>query len=244
MKIENVASGQIEKQEKALHYTMSVAGGIFANYSLLEYCNVFGSAETNNMILMVKDLLYWDPFYFVIKVISLIVYAAGITVTLWLSKKHPSVQRFVCIAIDCIAALILGFLPLNMNPVIALYPMGFAMSIQWCTFRGVGANPSATTFSTGNFRQLVSNLYSFFAEGKRESLINIRFYLVTMLFFHAGIAVIYIIWPYISHYSIWSVYIPLIVAAIQEYSRVFQIKNADFNQLIQCSVSGKENIDV
>lgn len=243
MNIENIADGHIEKQEKALHYTMSIAGGIFANYSLLEYCNVFGSAETSNMILLVKDFLYWDSFHILIRIMSLIVYAAGITITLWLSKKHPSIQKLMCIAIDCLAALILGFLPLNMNPIIALYPMGFAMSIQWCTFRGVGGKPSATTFSTGNFRQLVNNLYGLFAERKRENLSSIRFYIVTMLSFHAGIAVIYLIWPYISHYSIWSVYVPLVIAAMQEYC-ILKIKKANFNKLNQCSVSSKENIDV
>lgn len=178
-----------------------------------------------------------------IRLISLIVYAAGITVALRLSKKHSSMQRFVCIAIDGAAALILGLLPLNLNPVIALYPMGFAMSIQWCILRGVGENSSATTFSTGNFRQLVNNLYGLFAEKNPKALTNIRFYILTMLSFHIGIAVIYIIWPIISHYSIWIVYVPLVAAAIQEY-RIYKTPNADDKRLIKASINGKENIDV
>ena len=47
------------KQEILLHYTMSFIGGIFAIYALLEHSNVFGSAETSNMILLVNDLLHW-----------------------------------------------------------------------------------------------------------------------------------------------------------------------------------------
>lgn len=149
MNIGNAACGYMEKREKALHYTMSVFGGFFANYSLLEYCNVFGSAETSNMILLVKDLLHWDPVHILIRVVSLMVYASGITTTLWISKRCPSVQKRVCIAVDCIAALILGCLPQNINPVIALYPVGFSMSIQWCTFRGGRRESKCDNFFNG-----------------------------------------------------------------------------------------------
>lgn len=204
------------KQELLLHYTMSFVGGIFAIYALLEHSNVFGSAETSNMILLVNDLLQWDLFHIVIRLGSLLVYALGITLTLWMAKYHSDVQKRVCIIIDCFAALILEFLPENIHPVIALYPVAFAMSIQWCTFRGVRENPSATTFSTGNFRQLVTLIFNYTTEKKPEDLSRIKFYVFTMLSFHTGIALIYIIQPYISKQSIFLVFIPLIAAYIQE----------------------------
>lgn len=144
------------KQETLLHYTMSFVGGIFAIYALLEHSNVFGSAETSNMILLVNDFLHWDMFHILIRLGSLLVYAFGIILTVWMAKYHAAIQKRICMIIDCIAAVILGFLPENIDPVIALYPVAFAMSIQWCSFRGVCENPSATAFSTGNFRQLVT----------------------------------------------------------------------------------------
>lgn len=203
--------------QKLLHYTMSFAGGIFAIYALLKHSNVFGSAETSNMILLVNDLLQWDLFHIIIRFISLIVYALGIIFTLWMAKYHPAIQKRLCIIIDCLAALILGFLPENIHPVIALYPVAFAMSIQWCSFRGVRENPSATTFSTGNFRQLVTTIFNYITERNREDLHRIKFYIVTMLSFHAGVAVIYIVWPHLPHQSIWIVFIPLALAIIQEF---------------------------
>lgn len=204
------------KKEKFLHYTMSFIGGIFAIYALLEHSNVFGSAETSNMILLVNDLLNWDTFHILIRVGSLIVYACGIIATIWMAKYHPDIQKRACMIIDAFAALILGFLPENIHPVIALYPVAFAMSIQWCTFRGVGGNPSATTFSTGNFRQLVTLIFNYVSEQEQEYLLHIRFYIITMLSFHAGIAMIYILWPYLPHHSIWLVFPPLAFALIQE----------------------------
>lgn len=197
---------------------MSFIGGMFAIYALLEHSNVFGSAETSNMILLVKDLLNMDLFHIAIRVISLIVYAAGITASLWLAKYRSSIQKMICIATDALAAAALILTPPDTPPVMALYPVAFAMSIQWCTFRGVGKNPSATTFSTGNFRQLVTNIFNYVTERKSEYLSNIKFYIHTMLSFHFGVALGYILRPYIPHHSIGLVYIPLLAAAIQEYA--------------------------
>lgn len=204
------------KKEMLLHYTMSFIGGIFAIYALLEHSNVFGSAETSNMILLVNDLLQWDIFHILIRLGSLFVYASGIILTIWMTKYHPNIQKRVCMIIDCFAALILGFLPDNIHPVIALYPVAFAMSIQWCTFRGIRENSSATTFSTGNFRQLITIIFNYITERKREDLSRIKFYIATMLSFHVGIAVIYIVHPYFSRLSIFGVFIPLSYALIQE----------------------------
>lgn len=218
------------KQEKSLHYTMSFIGGIFAIYSLLENSNVFGSAETSNMILLVEDLLHWDLFHILIRVVSLIVYASGIILTVWMSKYHPNTQKRLCIMIDYLAALILGLLPEGIHPVAALYPVAFAMSIQWCTFRGVRENPSATTFSTGNFRQLVTIIFNYITERKQEDLLRIKFYITTMLSFHAAIATFFIIWPYISqqrHQSIWLVFIPLTYALLQEAAMAAQKAQCD-----------------
>lgn len=228
-----------QSHEKRLHYTMSFIGGIFAIYSLLEHANVFGSAETSNMILLVNDLLNWDMFHIVIRIGSLFIYACGITATLWMAKYHPDIQKPVCMIVDCIAALILAFLPEHIHPVIALYPVAFSMSIQWCTFRGVGKNPSATTFSTGNFRQLITLTFHYITEKKQENLTHIRFYAITMLSFHAGIATIYIVWSYFRHASIWLVYIPLAVAFIEEMVPVIK---KDFQPQLLPQNSGCEEI--
>lgn len=191
---------------------MSFVGGVFAIYALLDHSNVFGSAETSNMILLVNDLLHCDVFHILIRLVSLFVYAFGIILSVWMAKKHITIQKRICIIIDGFAALIFGILPENVHPVIALYPVVFAMSIQWCTFRGVCDNPSATTFSTGNFRQLVTSVFNYVTEGKREDKSRILFYMITMLSFHAGVAVVYVVWDYILHMSIWLVFIPLVFA--------------------------------
>lgn len=180
-----------------------------------------------------------DIFHILIRIGSLSIYACGIIAALWMVNYHPAIQKRMCILIDALAALVLGLLPENLPPVIALYPVAFAMSIQWCTFRGVEKNPSATTFSTGNFRQLITLIFNYFTDKKQEHLSHIRFYVITMLSFHAGIASIYIIWPYFPHESIWLVYLPLTFAFFQEILPVTQKNTA--RQLLPQS-SGCEEI--
>lgn len=206
------------KQENLLHYTMAFIGGIFAIYALLEHSNVFGSAETNNLIMLVTHILDRDSFHTFIRLGNLFIYAVGIVLTVWLSKYHASVQKTISIIIDCFAALILGIMPRNIHPIIAIYPIAFAMSFQWCSFRGVHENISATTFSTNNLRNLVTGIFNYISDKKHEDLLCIKFYLFTMLSFHSGVAVIYIIWPYAPHHCIWISFIPLLFALILEFS--------------------------
>lgn len=223
-----------KKQEKLLHYTMSFVGGIFAIYALLEHSNVFGSAETSNMILLVEDLINCSGLQTGIRIVSLLVYAAGIIFSLWMSKYHSSAQKAVCIVIDFFATAALAFIPKETEPVIALYPVAFAMSIQWCTFKGVGSNSSATTFSTGNFRQFVTNVFNYVTEHDRSCLNKAEFYALTIFSFHAGVAFAYILWQKIHHNSIWIVYLPLAAAALQELFVILQ-KNSQVELLAQNS---------
>lgn len=206
----------IIKKERFLHYTMSFIGGIFAIYALLEHSNIFASAETSNMIILVESLINADVLNILIRTVSLLIYAAGITFAVWMSKKHMQIQKKISIIIDLTAALILGFMPENTHPVIALYPVAFAMSVQWCSFREVEGNVSATTFSTGNFRQLITNIFDYISEHDRKYIPRIGFYGLTMLYFHLGVAVFYIIQPYIPQKNIWLAAIPLTFAFIQE----------------------------
>lgn len=214
-----------KKRERTTHYIMSFVGGCFAIYALAEHSNVFGSAETNNLILIVKNLMGADFFGVLIRVISLFVYASGIVFSLWLSKSHSDKQKIASMLTDVAAALIMSFIPTDISPVIALYPIAFAMSVQWCTFRSADGNAAATTFSTGNLRQLVTYIYTYITDNNSECLKNARFYLFTMLSFHIGVAFMYaadkyMADKYMNEKSILLVLVPLTAAALYELSGI------------------------
>lgn len=58
----------------------------------------------------------------------------SVLVDVKISSLYP---KNICIIIDAIVAVILILTPDDTHPVMTLYPVAFAMSIQWCTFRGV-----------------------------------------------------------------------------------------------------------
>lgn len=202
------------RHETALHCTMAFVGGVFGVYALLEHSNVFGSAQTNNLISIVEGLLSMDLFHVLVRLGSLFIYAAGIVLTVWLSKRYPEYQKRTSILIDCLAALILGLMPRDINPFVAVYPIAFAMSIQWCSFVGVNKNASATTFSTNNFRQLVTAVFNYAEQKNHKDLFRIKFYISTLLSFHSGVAVICVVWQYVPHHCIWLTFAPLLMALV------------------------------
>ena len=93
--------------------------------------------------------------------------------------------------------LIPGLLPASTPPIIAMYPTAFAMAVQWCSFCGVGNARSATTFSTNNFRQIVTAAFYHFSRGGAEYRFRMKSYALTLLSFHAGVAAIYVLWQHI-----------------------------------------------
>lgn len=206
----------ISKRERFLHYTMAFVGGIFAIYAILEYSNIFASAETVNMISLVNDLFSGSFPDALARFGNVIIYAVGIITAAWFSRYRPTFSKSLSIAIDFAAAVILCFIPTGAYPTVALYPAVFAMAVQFSTFRGIAKNPSSTTFSTANFRQLVTNLFNYLADRKSEDFSNFKFYAFTMLSFHLGIISLHILRPYLGHLGILISFIPLTFAAIQE----------------------------
>lgn len=204
------------KKEIYLHYTMAFTGGIFALYTLMEHMNVFGSAETGNMLLLVESLLSWDLQDVFLRLGSIVVYSLGIVFCLLIQKYCPQQQRKICILTDCIAAGVFMILPDGIEPIAAVYPAFFAMSVQWCTFGGVGENRCATTFSTNNLRQLITAVFKVL-DGKSEEKEKIVFYAVTLCVFHLGAAMLFVVWSLSHRYAIALALIPLCAAYLEQH---------------------------
>ena len=73
------------------------------------------------------------------------------------------------LAVDAAAVLIIGLLPSDLNDFIALYPLFFAMAIQWCSFPGAVWIYRIQYFLYNNLRQFITSLtvITFAAETRR-----------------------------------------------------------------------------
>ena len=71
----------------------------------------------------------------------------------------------------------------------ALYPIFFAMSVQWSSFRGAQNFYSSTIFSTNNTKQASLALAEYLCNKSHEQLKRMGFFLSTLLCFHIGAAI-------------------------------------------------------
>ena len=141
--------------EVPLHYTMAVFGGFIGAYALLSRMQIFGSAQTANLIELICDILGKNPGEILIRIGALAVYVSAMALSVVLAKNINWNLKYISIGLDAAAVILLGFLPENMDPVEALYPVFFITAFQWCVFKGAKGYVSSTIFSTNNLKQTV-----------------------------------------------------------------------------------------
>lgn len=208
-----------EKYEEWNHYTLSLIGGFLGMYAIMARCDFFGSAQTANLIYLAGDLIGRNFFDFVIRLGALALYVGAIGLTVWLSSRSSVNLKAVSILIDAFVILLLGFFPADMNPIIGLYPVFFAMAFQWCSFKGIRGYTSATIFSTNNVRQFTTATVQYCMSKERQHLDKLKFFGFTLLSFHIGVAASALLWNALGIHSVWLGLVPaagaLLITALE-----------------------------
>lgn len=153
-----------------------------------------------------------------LRVLALVFYGAAMVLYVALEKKTSWNLEYTAIAIDLAVAAVMGLIPAEVNPFVALYPVFFATAFQWCAFTGAKGYVSATIFSTNNLKQTVTSFADYLLSGKEEAgrekkLEKALFYGGTLLYFHVGVAAGYgasLLW---GTRSIWLCALPLLGTA-------------------------------
>ena len=201
--------------ETRLHYTLSFIGGFLGVYAILARCDFLGSAQTSNLIYLVTGILGRNFYEVLLRIGAMLLYMAAVALTVYLPKHTKIDIQIMSICITAVAAVILGFLPLDMNPILGLYPIFFATAFQWCSFKGARGFTSSTIFSTNNFRQFTMAVTEVFLNHNEEQKDKARFFGGTLLSFHAGVAVSFILWQLFHVHDAWFALIPAAAAGVQ-----------------------------
>ncbi len=184
------------KSEVHLHFVMALIGGFFGGYAIFGRMSVFGSAQTANLIDLVGDILGREPLDAAVRIGALLLYVSAMVLFVFLSRRTSLNLRYLVFPVEAAAVLILVSLPKDMDPVVALYPVFFAASFQWCIFKGAEGYACATIFSTNNLKQTVLSFTEYFLsdseEEREKSLKKGRFFGETLLCFHAGVAAAFV----------------------------------------------------
>ena len=203
-----------EQLEVRIHYTMSLVGGFFGAYALFNRLETFGSSQTSNMIYMVMNILGRNSDEKLSRFIAILIYMFGFVVTVVLPKYTKVNMHIFSIVCDMIAIFMVSLLPIDMDPVIALYPIFFVTAVQWNSFKSANGFVSATIFSTNNLRQTTTSLTEYILEGDREKLKKFKFYLGVLLCFHTGVVISYLSSKFFSVKGALICLIPLCVALV------------------------------
>ena len=139
--------------DRWIHFNMAIVGGFLGGFAILNHHELFGSAQTSNLISVFADLAGHPDANFFVRLLGVFIYMFALSLTVILPKFTRLHLPYVSLFIDAIAALIVAFLPSDLNDFIALYPLYFAMAIQWCSFKGGDGFTCSTIFSTNNLRQ-------------------------------------------------------------------------------------------
>ena len=75
-----------------LHFVMAFIGGYFGLYAIVARNDLFGSAQTSNLIYLVQDIVGGRPLDFVIRIGALVLYSTAVALSVWL-PKHTAVNN-------------------------------------------------------------------------------------------------------------------------------------------------------
>lgn len=198
--------------ETRLHYLMSFTGGFLGAYALLTRSNLFGSAQTANMISIVFNLLGKDFFSVMIRIFAVFIYASAIALAVVIPRYSRINMKLLSIICTICAVFFLGFLPSEMNNLVALYPVFFVTAFQWSVFKGAQGYISSPIFSTNNFKQMISSFTEYGFTKDQIHLNKAKFYGFTLLSFHVGVAISYLSYLILAVQSSWVCSIPLVIA--------------------------------
>lgn len=203
------------RSEVWMHFIMAVCGGYFGGYAIFGRMAVFGSAQTANLIELVGDFLGRNLGDAALRAGALALYIGAMVIFAVISKRTSWNLKYLVLLINTAAVAALSIMPEGMDPVLALYPVFFAMSFQWCVFKGAEGYACSTIFSTNNLKQTVLSFTEYFltdterTEERKKSLKKGRFFGETILFFHTGVAAAFMGIHFMGLSAVWLVLFPL-----------------------------------
>ena len=176
-----------EEYQRKLHSVMAMIGGFLGGYAVLTRMDLFGNAQTANMMYIVLNIVGRNFTDVLLRVCGMIIYMTGIAITvIWKNKVKHNIH-YLAVCIDVLAIIILGMIPRSVSPVVALYTIFFAMAIQWNSFPGPYGFVSSTILSTNNLRLFTMGITEYIMGHDIKQLHKVCIYGRVLLFYHAGV---------------------------------------------------------
>jgi uncharacterized membrane protein YoaK (UPF0700 family) len=201
-----------EQLQRRIHHSMALIGGYLGIYAILCRGDFLGNAQTSNLIYLVHSLCGRNWLDVGLRLIAVFLYMAGIALTVLVSKRWHGNLHIVSLCVTSIAVCILGLLPADVNNVVGLFPIFFAMAVQWNSFPGACGYVSSSIFSTNNVRQVATALTEYAITHDKKQLHKAKFFAETLLCFHLGVVVSIATHHFFGVRSVWFCYALLLLS--------------------------------
>lgn len=196
-------------RQKLLHYAVSTIGGFMGGYAIFNHCDFFGNAQTANLIHIVCKIFSADFSGLVFLVLALITYILGNVFYVLAEKFIKHDLRLISLIMTSCAVVVIGLFPNIANHYIAVLPILFVMPIQWNAYRTAAGYASATIFSSNNLRIAVMSLTRYIINRDKKQGEQARFYWLTLLSFHSGVALACVASVFLGTMSVWFCFVPI-----------------------------------
>ena len=74
-----------------IHYTLSFIGGYLGLYAIVSRADLFGNAQTANLLGVVRDLIGRNFSDMLLRVGALLIYMAAVILTVWIPEHFPQI---------------------------------------------------------------------------------------------------------------------------------------------------------
>ena len=200
-------------RQKLLHYAVSTVGGFLGGYAIFNHCDFFGNAKTANLIHIVCKIFSADFSALSFLLLALITYISGNVFCVLAEKFIKHDLRLISLIMTSCAVVIIGLFPNISNHYIAVLPILFVMPIQWNAYRTAAGYVSSTIFSTNNLRIAVMSLTRYIIDRDKKQGEQARFYWLTLLGFHSGVALACVASVFLGTMSVWFCFVPIALSS-------------------------------
>lgn len=128
-----------EQKQHILHFAVSSLGGFMGGYAIYNHCDVFGNAQTANMIHLVSKIFTGDFEGVVFIVIALLTYILGNVFFVIADRFIKLETKTVSLIASAVALLIIAIFPNISNNYLAILPILFVTPVLWNSFRTAGS---------------------------------------------------------------------------------------------------------
>jgi len=205
---------KVIRRQRSVHYAASAIGGFWGGYTILNYMDIFANAQTGNLIKLVLGVTHGDFRFAPFMALGFLIYCGGNVFYVLVRRRVKISMKIVSLLCAAAAVALVGVLSLVSGGFVVCYPIMFAAPIQWNAFKIADGNASSTIFSSNNVRQASILTTNYFLDRTAANAAKARFYWLTLLSFHMGVALAGVTGLLFCASSIWFCYLPIGLTAV------------------------------